>query len=419
MDDYLSRLVDAEVRASLEAVGAILIEGPRASGKTATGEAHSNSTIRLDIDEDARALARLNPGLLLGGSPPLLIDEWQLEPQLWNHVRRAVDDRRSPGQFILTGSAVPADDVTRHSGAGRILRIRMRPMSLFESGHSTGAVSLSAVMAGKLPDGAVTSLSLRDTVDRLCIGGWPALQHLEPQAAQSVLVSYLDDVARVDVSALDNNGTRRDPARVRRLMTALARNISTEVSAASLARDAGDEGAPLWKETVSEYLDALERLMVVENQPSWGPHLRSRDVVRRSPKRHFVDPSLAAAALGASAERLMREPKTLGFMFESMVIRDLRIYAQSLGGRVHHYRDSAGSEVDAIVSLADGSWAAVEVKLGASQVDGAADSLDRFVRKVDVEQAGEPVARLVVTAGEYAFTRPDGVIVAPLGLLGP
>ena len=334
-------------------------------------------------------------------------------------MRRAVDDRRQPGQFILTGSAVPADDVTRHSGAGRIVRIRMRPMSLFESGHSTGAVSLGAVMAGKLPDGAVSSLSLRDAVDRLCVGGWPALQHLQPGAAQSVLVSYLDDVARVDVSALDNNGTRRDPARVRRLMTSLARHVSTEVSAAGLARDVGDDGAPLWKETVSEYLDALERLMVVENQPSWGPHLRSRDVVRRSPKRHFVDPSLAAAALGASAERLMRDPMTLGFMFESMVIRDLRIYAQSLGGQILHYRDSAGSEVDAIVTLPDGSWAAVEVKLGASRVDEAAKSLDRFVRKVNVEQAGEPVARLVVTAGEYAFVRPDGVIVTPIGLLGP
>ncbi len=415
---YRPRIVDAELDSMLSTVGAVLLEGPRACGKTATGEAHSKSAIRLDVDEEARALAEIDPGLILNGETPRLIDEWQLEPRVWNHVRRAVDDRRQPGQFILTGSAVPADDAIRHSGAGRIVRIRMRPMTLFESGHSSGSVSLGAIMRGDAVPSGGGGMPLHDTADRLCVGGWPALQEFDAKAAQRVLTSYLSDVARVDVSALDG-GVRRDPDRVRRLMASLARNVSTQASAASLARDTGDDGTPLRIETVGEYLDALERVMVVENQPSWGPHLRSRDIVRAAAKRHFIDPSLAVAAMGASPERLLKDPKALGFLFESLVVRDLRVYAQALGGEVRHYRDSAGTEVDAVVTLADGTWAPIEVKLGASQIDAAAASLGRFLAKVDTAQAGEPAARLVITAGEYTFTRLDGITVVPLSLLAP
>ena len=416
--DYLPRVVDDEVHTALGAVGAVLIEGPRACGKTATGEAHTASQVRLDTDDGARELAAIDPRAVLDGPNPRLIDEWQLEPRLWNQVRKLVDDRRATGQFVLAGSSVPADDATRHSGAGRILRIRMRPMSLFESQHSAGTVSLSKILRGEIVQATSGGIPLDEVVERICVGGWPGLQSLDSATAQRVLASYLDDVARVDVSALDG-GTRRDPSRVRKLMTSLARNVSTEASAASLARDSGDDDKPLWWETVQEYLAALERVMVVENQPSWGPHLRSRDVVRGAPKRHFVDPSLAAAALGASPQRLRQDVKTLGFLFESLVIRDLRVYAQAFGGQVAHYRDSAGSEVDAVVTLSDGTWATIEVKLGVTQVDAAAASLERFVRKIDSATSGRPVARVVITAGEYAFTRPDGVAVVPLSLLGP
>lgn len=416
--EYRARVVDEEVRRGLDNIGALLLEGPRACGKTATGQFHGKSAVRLDVDSDAREVASINPALILDGPVPRLIDEWQLEPQLWNHVRRAVDDRQKPGQFILAGSSVPADDATRHAGAGRILRIRMRPMSLSESGHSSGDISLASILHGAPVNGTRSPLTLADVTSRICIGGWPALQNLSPSGAQQVLSSYLDDVARVDVPALDG-GIRRDPRRIRRVITSVARNVATEVSIARIAADAGEDGRSVSTDTVRRYLDALARVMVVEDQPSWGAHLRSRDIVRKAPKRHFVDPSLAAAALGASPNRLLKDPSTLGFLFESLVIRDLRVYAQAANAEVRHFRDSSGTEVDAIITLPNGDWAAIEVKLGASQVDAAAASLDAFIRKVDLAKSGQPTARIIVTAGEYAFTRPDGAVVVPLGSLGP
>jgi uncharacterized protein len=415
---YRTRVVDEEVRRSLDEIGAILLEGPRACGKTATGQFHAKSSVRLDVDSDARALASIDPALILDGPVPRLIDEWQLEPQLWNHVRRAVDDRQEPGQFILAGSSVPADDATRHAGAGRILRIRMRPMSLFESGHSSGEVSLASVLHGATVGGTKSPLTLAGVTSRMCIGGWPALQDLSPSGAQRVLAAYLDDVARVDVPALDG-GRRRDASRIKRVIASVARNVATEVSIARIAADAGEDSRGVSTDTVRGYLDALTRVMVIEDQPSWGAQLRSRDIVRKASKRHFVDPSLAAAALGASPDKLLKDPNTLGFLFESLVIRDLRVYAQAANAEVRHFRDSSGTEVDAIITLPNGDWAAIEVKLGASQADAAAASLDAFVRKVDLAKSGPPKARIVVTAGEYAFTRPDGAIVVPLGCLGP
>ena len=411
---YRPRVVDAQVDRMLGAVGGVLLEGPRACGKTATGTAHSSSAVRLDVDEDALTLARIDPSRVLEGSAPRLIDEWQLEPRIWNHVRRAIDDRGVPGQFILAGSAVPSDDVTRHSGAGRISRIRMRPMSLHESGHSTGKVSLADLATSGEASTADSALELEGVVDRIATGGWPALQRTSAADAQEALVSYLDDVTRVDLSRLDGS-RQHDPSRVQRLLASLARNTATEVSNASLARDTDVDVV-----TVREYLAALERLMVLEDQPSWSPHLRSRDVVRKAPKRHFTDPSLAAAAVRASPERLLQEPNALGLFFESLVIRDLRVYAQSFGARVSHYRDGSGREVDAIVELRDGGWIAIEVKLGTDQVDAAAAGLDAFVRKVDTERSGPPHARVVITAiGRHAYTRRDGVAVVPIGALGP
>lgn len=385
-----------------------------------TGQHHSASQVRLDVDSDARALAQVSPTVLLQGAAPRLIDEWQLEPHLWNHLRHEVDDRRVPGQFILTGSSTPVDDVTRHSGAGRIVRLRMRPMSLYESGHSSAAVSLDAIISGEPPPAAQSGMALEDLVKRLCVGGWPALQNLSCEDAQFVLRSYLDDVARVDIQVAGASATRRDPERVRRMLDSYARHIATSASIATIAKDTGGEvDVQLYSDTVREYLAALQRIWVVEEQPSWAPHLRSRDIVRKAAVRHFVDPSLAAAALGAGPERLLWDPNTLGLLFESMVVRDLRVYAQALDGEVRHYRDSAGAEADAVLQLRDGRWAVIEVKLASSQVDAAAASLTALVNKIDTSRIGKPAARIVITAGRYAYTRPDGVHVVPLACLGP
>ena len=335
-------------------------------------------------------------------------------------LRRAVDERRVPGQFILAGSATPADDATRHVGAGRILRLRMRPMSLVECGHSTGAVSLARLLDGESVVGSKSSLELRGIAERLCVGGWPGMQGFSADGAQSLLRSYLDDVARADIQAADDTVARRDPVRIRRLLGAYARHVASPAAMSTIAADTADDlTRQIRADTTAEYLAVLQRVMVIEEQPSWGPHLRSRDIVRKGPIRHFVDPSLAVAGLGAGVERLLRDPVTLGHLFESLVVRDLRVYSQPLDADVLHYRDSAGAEADGIVQLRDGRWAAVEVKLGASQVDAAADSLSVLVAKVDVGKAGEPVARIIITGGEYAYTRPDGVHVVPLACLGP
>ena len=414
---YFPRVVDGELTEALGILGAVLVEGPRACGKTATSLQQAASSVRLDTDAGSLQLAQLDPGMLLQGATPRVIDEWQLAPRLWNSVRRAIDDRQARGQFILTGSSVPADDETRHSGAGRILRLRMRPMSFFESGHSDGSVSLSRILQGEPVRGAGAKLNLVQTIDQLCIGGWPALQGLSAEAAQKALRTYLDDVALVDVARVDDQ--KRDPERVARVLRALARNVATEVSAARLAADAGTEGEPMKATTLMSYLAALGRLMIVENQESWAPHLRSRDAIRKAPKRHFVDPSLAVAAMGASPATLLKDLNTLGLLFESLVVRDLRVYAQSLDGVVKHYRDDAGVEVDAVVELRDGNWAAFEIKLGEAKTDEGAASLLKFAAKVDTTKSGIPRALVVITTGQFAYTREDGVHVVPLSLLGP
>ena len=331
-----------------------------------------------------------------------------------------MDDAQAPGQFLLTGSATPADDVTRHSGAGRILRLRMRPMSLAESGHSTRRVSLSGILGGAPISGDRSPMTVPHIAERISIGGWPALQDLSAPDAQKLLRSYLDDVARVDVKLLEESGRSRDPARLRRLIAAYARHVATSASMSTIAADtASPQSKDVNRDTAAEYVDLLARLMVVEEQPSWAPHLRSRATVRQAPIRHFVDPSLAVAAMGASADRLLADPNTLGLLFESMAIRDLRIYAQALDGDVLHYRDSTGAEADAIVHLRDGRWAIIEVKLADSRVDAAAQALNALVARIDTDKVGKPVARIIVTGGQYAYTRPDGVIVVPLACLGP
>ena len=378
----------------------------------------AQSAVRLDRDPAAREAGLLDASLLLAGDRPRLIDEWQLVPQIWNEVRGEVDDHpERTGQFILTGSAVPADDVTRHTGALRFTRLRMRPMSLVESGHSSGAVSLAGLFQGQDARAADPGLRIRDLAERVCIGGWPGLQDRTPADALLAIQGYLDETRRVDLLRLD--GTRRDPENVARVLRSLARHVATEASARSIAADVAGAEEAIKPHTVLEYIAALARLFVVEDQPAWSPALRSRGILRGTPKRHFVDPSLAVAALGADPARLLADPETLGLLFESLVIRDVRVYAQTLGGSVFHYRENTGLEADAIIQLRDGRWAAAEVKLGQHLIDEAANRLRRVADHVDVERHGGPAFLAVITGWGYAYRRADGVFVLPIGALGP
>jgi predicted AAA+ superfamily ATPase len=394
-----------------------VIEGPRACGKTATARQFAASEVLLDVDLNARQAIAVDPRLVLDGATPRLVDEWQIEPAIWNHVRRAVDERSDPGQFILTGSAVPPDDITRHTGAGRITRLRMRPMSLFEAGRSTGAISLAELLDGRMRPSADPGLTVTDLAEEVAVGGWPGLRGRGVPDALLAVRGYLDEIARADIGRVDS--TRRDPNRVSRLLASLARNVATHTATTTLAKDSGGADGPLKDDTAREYLGALERLMVVEDQPAWAPHLRSKHRLRTAPKRHFVDPSLAVAALRATPRRLLEDLELFGFLFESLVVRDLRVYSQSADASVLQYRDSSGLEVDAIVETSDGGWMAFEVKLGHGQIDEAAARLLRFAARIDKTRCGSPLMLGVIVASGYGYRREDGVAVIPIGALGP
>jgi len=328
-----------------------------------------------------------------------------------------VDDRGESGQFILTGSAVPADDITRHTGAARLTRLRMRPMTLFESGHANGAVSLKELLQGRIAHARDPGLTVSAIAERVAVGGWPGFLDLTVSQSIRAVRDYLEEIRRVDIGRVDQ--TRRDPEKVGRVMMSLARNVSTHVAATTLAADAGGADGSLDDDTVREYLAALERLMIVEDQPSWAPHLRSRSILRRAAKRHFVDPSLAVAALGGTPERLLKDLNLLGLLFESMVVRDLRVYTQSSDARLKHYHDNTGLEIDIIVEAVDGRWAAFEVKLGTGYIEQGAANLLTFAERIDAERCGSPAVLGVITGMGYCYTRDDGVAVIPVGVLGP
>jgi predicted AAA+ superfamily ATPase len=413
---YRPRVADSELAQLLRATGAVVVEGPRACGKTQTALRAAASAVRLDVDDAARAAGLLSPGLLLTGPLPRLIDEWQLVPGVWNHVRRAVDDAGGrPGQFVLTGSAAPADDATRHSGAGRFSRLRMRTMTLAEAGRSTAAVSLEALLDGQAPVAGDPGLDVRDIAGLVAVGGWPALLGRPVDAALAAVRGYLDETRRADLARAD--GIARDPDNVGRVLRSLARHVGTQASSRSIAADIGGAEGPIDHHTVLSYLAALSRVFVVEDLPAWSPALRSRTPLRAAPTRHFVDPSLAVAALGADPDRLLRDVETLGLLFESLVVRDLRVFAQALDATVSHYRDAAGLEADAIVERRNGAWAAFEVKLGPSSVDDGARSLLRLAERVDADRHGRAAALVVVTGWGYAYRRSDGVCVVPVGAL--
>ncbi|MCQ3814432.1 MAG: DUF4143 domain-containing protein [Acidimicrobiia bacterium] len=416
---YRKRITETEAQRTLGVARALLVEGPKGCGKTWFAKRFARSEVLLEQDRAALTLAQAVPHRVLEGPTPRLIDEWQRAPALWAAVRGACDERAEPGQFILTGSATPADDLTRHSGALRVQRLALRTMSLAEQGSSSQAVSLGDLLNGFVCDAPPSGQHLPEMVDALCRGGWPGLDARIPLADTArFLRSYLGDVARTDIRQVD--GVERDPIRVSALIRSLARNVATAASLNKLAREASAD-APLNRHTVRSYLDALQRVHVLEPLLAWPTHLRSRSPLLTSPKHHFCDPSLAVSALRATPQVLLADPEALGLLFESFVVKELRVYAQANDAEVYSFTDAAGTEADAIVDAGDGRWIAVEVKLGGDElIDHGARSLLAVSKKIDQTRMGTPAALAVVTAADgYAYQRSDGVSVVPLGSLGP
>ncbi len=417
MPNYRPRVADRELADLMKAVGAVLIEGPKASGKTATASRVAATVFDMDRDSTARASIELNPGYLFDRPTPILFDEWQTTPDLWNSVRRAVDaSDRGRGLYLLTGSARPRDDVNRHSGAGRFATLRMRPMSLFESGHSNGDVSLAALLEGKRQPGRDSGLTVPNLMERVVIGGWPDLLEADELTARRWLRGYLKQVIEVDIPSLVG---RRDPRTLGRVLTSLARFVAHAPATRTIAADAGGERGPVNPATIYSHLDALERLQLLDNSEAWQPHMRSRSRLRSAATRYFVDPSIATSALGVTSMDLLNDLPAAGYHFEALVVRDLRVYAQQLGGRIDTWRDEGGNEVDAIITVPGGRWAAVEIKMSNTEVDTAAASLTKFAQRIDTSRHGEPQSLIVVTATGSAGMRNDGVHVVPITALGP
>ena len=416
--NYLPRITDKALDMALEASGAVLIEGPKWCGKTRTAHEKAASTLYMQEPDQSTAYlkaAATKPSLLLRGAVPRLLDEWQIAPVLWDAVRFAVDERGEAGQFILTGSAVPTDNATRHTGTGRISRLLMRPMSLFESRESNGEISLRALFDGTAEVEGFSELTIEKLAFVLARGGWPAAIGARETVALRQVYDYVDAVINVDVSRVDD--IEKNPARVRALMRSLARNVATLATLGTIRSDIAGDEASISEKTISQYLNALRRIFVVEDLPAWSPALRSKTALRQSPKRHFVDPSIAAAVLRASPERLLGDFNTFGFLFESLCVRDLRVYAQANDGEVFYYQDKSGLEADAVVHLKDGRWGAVEVKMGAGEIDVAAANLLKLRNKINTNKMLEPSFLMVLTGTELAYRREDGVLVVPVGCL--
>ena len=417
---YLKRIADRVLQDRLAANGAVLIEGPKWCGKTRT--ALENSKSHLFMQDPDKAISYLKaadtkPSLLLKGDTPRLLDEWQTAPVLWDAVRFMVDQRGKSGQFILTGSAVPKDNVVQHTGTGRISRLLMRPMSLYESMESNGSVSLKALFDGETEIDNFSTLTIEQITFAIVRGGWPASIGKSEKIALRHAIDYVEAIINADVSRVD--GIEKNPVRVRALLRSLSRNISTLATIRTIHDDIamGDTDESISEKTISQYLRALDRIFVTENLPAWNPALRSKTAIRTSPKRQFVDPSIAAAVLRLTPSRLLEDFNYFGFLLESLCDRDLRIYAEAIDGQVFHYRDASGLEADAVIALNDGRWAAVEVKLGSKEIEDAAVHLLELKNKVNTEKMREPSFLMILTGTEIAYRREDGVYVVPLGCL--
>lgn len=417
---YRPRIIDKQIQEYLTVFGAICIEGPKWCGKTWSSSYHSNSEIMIGSPEgnfQNRRLAEMSPAIVLDGAVPRLIDEWQEVPQLWDAVRYRVDQRPEKGQFILTGSATPVRKGILHSGAGRIARLRMRPMSLYESGESSGAVSLEELCEGKLTPAMTGEVDLRNLITYIIRGGWPGNLDTPAEKAGLLPAEYLTAVIEDDIYRMDN--VKRNPTKMRLLLRSLARNESTTVTNKTLKNDVKEiDDEDIDTDTIASYLDIFKRLFLTDNLEPYASRIRSSVRVKQAEKRHFSDPSLACALLKATPERLLNDLETLGFLFESLCERDLKIYAESFGAHLYHYQDYANKEIDAVLELQDGRWGAFEIKLGANQIDEAARNL-LSIRDSIEESGGTLPSVMCVICGlsNAAYQREDGVFVVPITAL--
>ena len=415
MNDYRNRLIEKNITDTLSAMGAVLVQGPRASGKSTTARRLSKSYISIDESVALIEMAKNSPEIILKGTTPRFIDEWQLAPPIWNAVRHEVDSRQQTGQFILAGSASPTADITHHTGAGRIGRVTMFPLSLFESNDSTQQVDIKKFFFDKnFQIAGYGGLNIAEYAQKIVVGGWPGLIGKSEKQSHIYLSNYLDDISRTNIGS-DIHKT--DPVRMRALLRAIARNISTETPITKLAAEAGLSLSSLSTQTARNYIDQLTQIFVVQELPAWVTHIRSNVRQRVSPKWHFADPSLAATALDISSEQLIADPRTLGLFFESLSIRDLRVYAQVLGGDVYHYRDDSGLEVDAIIELRNGKWLACEIKLGGSGfIAEGIKNVIKLRNKLEESKLRDMAGLCVVTAGKESYTdKNTGVHVVSLG----
>lgn len=425
---YKSRVADSILQKKLKSSGAVLVEGPKWCGKTTTAEQQAKSINYISDPQNLNRnliLAEMNINAILDGDKPKLLDEWQIIPQLWDAVRFSVDHSKGIGQFIMTGSAVPPNDEEQkkihHTGTGRITRLRMRPMSLWESGESNGGVSLTELFSN--PEMSIfseSSFNIEDIAFMMCRGGWPIATTLEPEYALETAFSYYNAVTDVDISRVD--GIKRSTTRTKRLMRSLARHQGSQVTLTGIKADmATNDTDSLDVETVSSYIEALKKIFVVEDMEAWNPNLRSKAAIRTSDTRYFVDPSIATAALGIGPADLVKDLNTMGLFFETMAVRDLRIYAEALDGNVFHYRDSNGLECDAVIHLRNGKYGLVEIKLGGQAlIEDGVKTLNSFASTIDTEKMKAPSFKMILTAvGSLAYRREDGVYVVPISCLKP
>lgn len=422
MTSYKKRIVDEILSQRIQAKGAVLIEGPKWCGKTTTALQQAKSVLRMDNPlekEQNLYLAKINPQRLLKGEVPRLIDEWQLAPTLWDTIRYEVDQRGIMGQFILTGSAVPPDtkEIT-HSGTGRFTWLTMRPMSLYESEESSGEVSLKALFEGNHDIDGENTLDIESLAFLVCRGGWPQSISLNKTAALEQAFDYYDAVVKSDINRAD--GVNKNPERVKRIMKSYARNQASQIAATVIAQDISiNEAGSVSEDTVYSYIEALKKIFVIEDMPAWNPNLRSKSAIRTSDTRYYVDPSIATASLGLGPEDLINDLRTFGFLFETLCVRDLRVFAESLNGSVYHYRDNTNLECDMVIHLRNGSYGLIEVKLGGDDyINEGAENLLKLRDKIDTQKMKEPSFMMVlIGVGRYAYKREDGVLVVPIGCL--
>lgn len=414
---YKERITDTELKRKLESSGAVLIRGAKACGKTESAKQLANSILEVDRDEQVSALMNIDPKRLLHGATPRLIDEWQEEPKLWDYIRHEIDERKKSNQFILTGSSNPVESIQMHSGAGRFTIVNMRTMSWQEMGFSSGKISLKRLFEGDKIEVYDERTDIEFIVEKLIIGGFPTLLNKNITQATDVNRAYVELLAEVDMSRVSD--TKRDPVKVRSLLRSLARNTATLVDISTLEKDIRQtENNDISRPTIYDYLDALNRLMIIEEQPAWNTHIRSSASLRKSPKRHLTDISLAVAALGMDKKKLLNDLNFTGFLFESLVTHELRVYGQANDAKVYHYRDSSGLEVDSIVQKYNGDWCAFEIKLGTGQIEEAAVSLKKLVSVLDTKKTSPPQSLNIITGTGISYTRQDGINVISLASLG-